>query len=62
VSRDDGWRIVIERIGAGKDDEPVRSTWEQTLHEALRHVDIYWPSTPKWRDYATGEVVEIRTP
>lgn len=57
-----GWRIVIERPDAEGEEAIVRSTWEQTLEEALHHMELYWPGTPIWRDYATGEVVELTKP
>jgi hypothetical protein len=61
VFRKDGWRVVIERIGM-PGEEPVRSTWEETLEEALRHVTPHWTAPPVWRDNATGEIVNLEKP
>lgn len=56
VPRADGWRVVIECAGQR---EPVRSTWELTIEEALDHVTCRWPCELVWRDEETGETVVI---
>lgn len=57
--RPTGWRIVIETIDEAVRFEPIRSTWEPTIQEALRHMDLYWPGKPVWRDAKTGEIVNL---
>ena len=59
VHRTGGWRVVIEKLVEGKSVEIVRSTWELTLNEALAHVEIRWPSSPRWIDYGTGEPIDL---
>lgn len=60
VPRPGGWRIVIELIESTGETSLIRSTWEQTLEEALRHMDVNWPEEPVWKDFATGEIVELK--
>jgi len=59
IERPWGWRIVIERPDTPGDGGIVRSTWEPTLAEALAHMEEYWPGRPVWRDYDSGEVVNL---
>lgn len=56
-----GWRVVVERVNEGKVLEIIRSTWEQTVEEAVEHVRIRWPEEPKWFDYETEEPVQLST-
>ena len=51
--------MVIEKLVEGKSVEIVRSTWELTLNEAMAHVEIRWPSSPRWNDYGTGEPIDL---
>lgn len=59
ILRPGGWRIVIERLGGEGDAGIVRSTWEQTLFEALRQIEANWCGRLIWRDFATGERVDL---
>ena len=54
-----GWRIVIETVDQTVQFEPLRSTWEPTIHEAIAHANRYWATKPVWRDHETGEVAQI---
>jgi hypothetical protein len=57
-----GWRLVIEYVDETIRYEPIRSTCEPTLHEALRHMDLYWPEFPEWRCLETGQSVDVGGP
>jgi hypothetical protein len=55
-----GWRLVVEYVDSSIRYEPVRSTWMETLIEALEQMDYYWPEVPIWRRLDTGEVVDLQ--
>lgn len=59
LARRDGWRISIEYVDEHISREPIRSTWEPTLKEALAHTDYYFPEEPVWKRVDTGEVVDL---
>jgi hypothetical protein len=54
-----GWRLVVEHVDPSIHYEPVRSTWMETLIEALEQMDIYWPEPPVWRCVDTGDTVDL---
>ncbi len=54
-----GWRLVIEYVDPAVRFEPVRSTWMETLVEALGQMNLYWPEPPVWRCLDTGEIVDL---
>ena len=54
-----GWRLVVEYVDPAIRHEPVRSTWMETLVEALGQMNIYWPEPPVWTRLDTGEVVDL---
>ncbi|MDP9414115.1 MAG: hypothetical protein M3Q08_08480 [Pseudomonadota bacterium] len=59
IPREDGWRIVIETVDESIQHEPLRSTWEPTVKEAMAHTEDYWKERPVWRDYKSGEAVDL---
>jgi hypothetical protein len=59
LARSGGWRILIAENVEPPGREPIRSTWEPTLLEAIRHMSLHWPNRPVWRDAETGEVIDL---
>ncbi len=54
-----GWRLIIEYVDPSICYEPVRSTWMETLVEALGQMNLYWPEVPIWRRLDNGEAVDL---
>ena len=57
--RKGGWRLIVEHVDPTISNEPVRSTWMESLVEALDQMDYYFPEAPVWKRLDTEAVVDL---
>jgi hypothetical protein len=58
LPRPSGWRLVIERSSVSGEAGLIRSTWMETIDEAVRQVELYWD--PLWTDSLSGSRIELQ--